>query len=193
MGNNTLRFLDATELAPPEKQLIGLRAGDFILIHLTDWPSVLVSIGQYFRFRRQDHVFAYWNHAAVVINEYGDTADCHFGKIRLGNVNRYDLRWYTAVKTKISDESRLRASAYALDLISTKYTPLQLLVVRIKNILASLAGFNYNFGLHSWEMPGGFVAKVLDKTDAYFDRDCNTISPADLARYFNVDRPGKEL
>lgn len=54
-----------------------------------------------------------------------------------------------------------------------------------------LFGGKFDSGMDGQTMCSGLVARALERTNAIFDRTPSHITPADLARYFNVTPTGK--
>ncbi len=75
-----VRFYESGE------QIEGYKGGDFLLTHGESRISRLIRFGQSLRF---DKRYAWWNHAALILNERGDIAEALSKGIVCNHISRY--------------------------------------------------------------------------------------------------------
>lgn len=183
MSIDLLKTCQGVEIAPPQKQLYDLAPGDLVFIHLKDWWANFNFFAPW--------GYRFWNHCAIVVNEYGDLVELFGGKYRFRNINAYDLHWYTVVKVNLSKETQKNISATALDYALFNQKTSQIRNLRGWNILASLFDYAISFGLKSWQTPAGLVLSALEQTDINNGSDYLSPhwSPARLAYHLGVVQP----
>jgi hypothetical protein len=100
-----------------------LRPGDFILTHQKDrrwWMPgfALIRLGQALRLPRE---YAFWNHAALVVDDSGKTIEAFNDGVHYGHVSAYAETEYTAVYLQATDADRAQAVAYAEEYVGSRY------------------------------------------------------------------------
>ena len=92
------------------EEIEGYEGGDFLLTHGEYWTSRLIRFGQGLR---TDKRYAWWNHAALVLNEKGDIAEALSDGVVCNNVSRYTPPACYLVKINASNEDRSQTMAFA--------------------------------------------------------------------------------
>jgi hypothetical protein len=176
------RFGPGEEVADPSP-------GDFILTHGNSWTSRLIRFGQGIRYQGSDKKFAQWNHAAIFVNEKGDIIEALGGGVQQRNISVYKETEYHVVHlTNVSPPDREHEVEFAGACLHEHYG-----YVTIVSIALCLAtGSKLGFGVDGQEICSALVARCLERTGEIFPTDPWHIMPADLARYFNVQKSGPE-
>lgn len=154
--------------------------GDLVLVHGKDVYGRIIQIGQNFRYRNSP--YAYWTHAAIIVDSQGGLIEANSSGIGYKNISNYRYNIYKIINTNASLEDREEIVTYLKSCIGTKYDWLTILSVG----LSMLTGLRYNFGVDEEYICSGLAAKALERTKAIFPRDCGHMTPADLAAYYNV-------
>lgn len=176
----------ATNFCPPGNRAEIIRPGDFILVHGTGVGSWLIRFGQKLRFNNLlNKQFAYWNHAAMIILADGTLIESDISGVKQVNLSKYDQRSYTVVYIEASDEDRVEEVKFAQASLGQRYGWSQVVSIG----LSMLTGLKFSFGFDDEMVCSGLVAKCLERTNAIFSRNSSNISPADLAKYYNVLSP----
>ncbi len=159
------------------------KGGDFILTHGLEWSSALIRFGQKLRFRGRDEKYAYWNHAALVINADLDLVEALAGGVEQTNLRKYFGTDYHLVRIDASDEDREEVVSYTRSCVSATYGYLTI----VSLFFTCLTGGKFSFAIDGQHICSGLVARAQERTHAIFNRDPEHIMPADLAKYYQVD------
>lgn len=176
---NMYQFFDKGETS------LNLQAGDVVLTHGSTWISILIRIGQAIRFQGDKQPYAYWNHAALVVNEQGDLIEALGYGITKRNISVYQPKEYAVIKVQACDDQRKAMVRYAEFQLGKKYGILTFLSLG----LSLLTGLKFTFGIEGEMVCSGLVASALERADEVFPRPSLNMTPADLAVYFNVGLP----
>ena len=171
------------ECYPPGEEPKSFKKGDFILTHGSAWTSKLIRFGQKLRFHGVDAKYTRWNHCALIINANGEIAEALGAGIKKTNISKYKQNEYFLVRIIASDEDREQAVAFALYSLEEKYGWITILSVAV----CLLTGLKFSFGFDDEKICSGLVARAMERTWAIFNRTPSHITPADLAKYYNVD------
>lgn len=158
------------------------RPGDFILTHGDEWISGAIRFGQGLRFRGDDAKYAFWNHAALVVDETGQIIEALGNGVKENNLSKYLPRQYHLVRIKADDDDRKEVVAYARYCLDQPYGYMTILSLAYTLI----TGGKFSFYIEGQEICSGLVARAEERTGAIFDRDPSHIMPADLAKYYKV-------
>lgn len=164
-----------------------LRPGDFILTHGSHWTSRLIRVGQTLRFRGNNRMYAYWNHAALIVGAGGEIIEAlgpSPGVVQQ-NVSKYAPREYTIVRIRASAEDRDETVGFARACLGERYGVLAIVSIAI----SLLTGTRFSFGFAGQMICSGLVARALERTRAIFTKEPSHIMPADLARAYLVTPP----
>jgi len=172
-----VRFYESGE------EIEGYEGGDFILTRGEYWTSKLIRFGQGLR---TDKMYAWWNHAALVLNENGDIAEALSNGVVCNHISRYTSPACYLVKITASDEDRRQMTAFAESVLTspdrTEYGWLTILSIT----LTLLTGSRLVFGVAGTAICSGFVAEALVRTGEIFDKPPSHMMPADLAKHYRA-------
>jgi len=173
------------EYAGPGEDVRDLQPGDFILTHGKGWQSSLIRFGQRLRFRGENRRFAYWSHAAMIIDANGDIVEAEMPRVVRRNISVYKDVEYHLIRIGLSadDDDRRQAVRFALKCVDERYDFLTAASVAV----SLLTGARISFGFEAHQICSGLVARALERSWAIFDREPSHILPADLARHYAVE------
>ncbi len=171
------------------EEAVAWQPGDFILTHGDAWTSRLIRFGQRLRIRGRDAVFAYWNHAAMVVSAKGDLVEALGGGVSRTNASKYRGTDYHVIDTAAITVDRDEAVAFA-SWCADEQAPYGF-VTLVSIAWTLLTGAKFSFFVDGSEICSGLVARCQERTGAIFNRDPVHIMPADLAKYFEVEPPIK--
>jgi uncharacterized protein YycO len=160
------------------------QAGDFVLVKTKSFNAKLIRFGQWVRFRGDDRRYIGWTHAALIVNDDGALVEAVGHGVRRSNLSAYQAADYAIVNTAaiVGPADRAEAVAFAEWCVGEQYGYLTILSVSI----AMLTGSKLIFGVDGQNICSGLVARALERTRAIFQRSSSHISPADLAKMFDV-------
>jgi hypothetical protein len=179
-----VQYPPGTEAPPGEYD-----PGDFILTHGASFFSKLIRFGQRLRFYGEDTKYSWWNHAALIISPTGDLIEALGAGVQQTNISKYKATDYTLVKlgSIATPHDRDQVVKFAKDCLQLKYGVMTIISISF----SLLTGAKFTFGYDGQSICSGLVARALERTDAVFNRTPSHITPADLAKYFNIDPPPK--
>ncbi|MGH2480864.1 MAG: hypothetical protein ACRDHW_14520 [Ktedonobacteraceae bacterium] len=159
--------------------------GDFILTHGNAWFNKFIRVGQGLRFRGKDRKYAYWDHAAIVVDEHGELIEAAGPGVRRTDLSQYqDIEYHlVCLGTAVNATDRAEAVAFAEWSLGGPYGWLTIVCVAV----GLLTGGGFTFGFEGQQICSGLVARAMERTSAIFDRNPEDIMPADLAKYYHVD------
>jgi len=131
----------------------------------------------------QIFTFSKWNHAALVLNDYGDIAELTaFGIKRHNLFARYHKKDFYIIRLDLLKEDRIQAIQYALTMLKrhSRYGFLTIISIMFKIIFKSHLVVKINGTLICSE----FVAKALEHAGVIWSKDTSLITPADLFNFF---------
>jgi uncharacterized protein YycO len=161
--------------------------GDFVLVAGTHVNSRLIRFGQKLRIRGADRRYVRWTHAALIVDQGGTLIEAVGTGVRRWHLNDYHDDDYVVVHVETSEENRdevVRFAQWALER-GARYSRLSTVSIA----LSMLTGGKLTFFIDGQFVCSGLVAAALERTGTIFDRNSANIAPADLAKYFQVDRP----
>lgn len=184
---NLLKDKIQTTHIPPNQTAQGYRPGDFILTHGRAWTSWLIRFGQLLKYWGENRKYAWWSHAAMIVDDQGTIIEAIGSGVRKGDIRDYDSTDYQLIQLgDIADpRDREQVVAYANACMEQEYGYLTIVCIG----LGLLSGLRLSFGVEGQSICSGLVARALERTDAIFDSDPANIMPADLAKYFRVEPP----
>jgi hypothetical protein len=162
--------------------------GDFVLTHGRAWTSRLIRFGQRLRYRGEDRKYAFWNHAALIVDVDGDIIEALGAGVVRRNLAVYQPTEYTVVRIDQlvgAPADRDQAVAFALSTEGQRYG----FAVIASIAWGLLTGGAFTFAYDGQHICSGLVARSLERTSAIFNRTPSHIMPADLAKYFLVSPP----
>jgi hypothetical protein len=160
------------------------KPGDFILTHGSAWYSKIIRHGQALRYKGGDAAFAYYNHAAIVVEEDGTILQAMNAGIVRGHISDYKQTEYHLVNLGdlVTDFDRKRMRAFAYSKLNAPYDWLCIagialsLLVRTRIIL-NMEGRYICSGIESFTLMTGGVDLPFQPQH---------MMPADLAWCFGV-------
>lgn len=159
------------------------RAGDFILTHGKGFISQLIRFGQWLRFHGPDRKYAHWNHAALVVDSDGGIVEAQAGGVKRNTLSEYRGSEYYLVRVTANDADRAEVAAFGNWCVDQPYDFMTIISLAITN----LTGCKFSFYVEGHQICSGLVARAEERTQAIFNRDPSHISPADLAKYYQVE------
>jgi hypothetical protein len=161
--------------------------GDFILTHGDGVLSHLIRFGQRIRFRGDDRRYAYWNHAALIVSTDGAIIEALAGGVTRRHLDVYTPREYHVVQIEADPLDRRETVAFAEWAATNRSRYGYATFVSIAICL--LTGARLTFFVDGEYICSGLVARALERTEALFGLDPVHVTPADLARYYQVLAP----
>jgi len=160
--------------------------GDFILTHARHFVSRCIRLGQ--RLRQRE--YAYWSHAAVIVDPEGTIVEAETKGVQKNHLEKYrDIEYHLVrLGDSASPEDRRQVVAYALSRLGEPFGFLTMASIGF----SCITGARLTFGRDSHEVCSGLVARALERTWAIFELDPEHMLPADLAKAYSVrpPRPG---
>jgi hypothetical protein len=157
--------------------------GDFILTHGFYFFSRLIQFGQALRYPLR---YAYYNHAALVIEDDGTLAEALSRGVVRTHISAYDERFYYHVPTGwlATPHDREQIRAFACDVLAKRerYGWLTLASVSV----ALLTGSTIQFARNGTAICSGFVAEALRPAGYNWAKSAPFMLPADLAKEFRA-------
>jgi len=162
-------------------------AGDIVLTHGDALLSRLIRLGERLRIHGADRKYCWFNHAALVLNDEGDLAEALSQGVVRTNADKYLPKDYAVVRPGISPADTEELLAFADWVLAThdKYGWFTIASIA----LTVLTGSKFTFFIDGTFICSGFVARAEERTGAIFSLDPVHITPADLAKYYDADRP----
>jgi uncharacterized protein YycO len=158
--------------------------GDFILTHGDDVVSRAIRIGQRLRFRGEERRYAYWNHAALIVAKDGDLIEALARGVVRRNLDAYTAREYHVVQIAATAEDRDEAVTFAETVLAvgSRYGYLAIASIALNLLTDS----RLTFFVDGQYICSALVARALERTQARFDLDPMRVTPAHLAKYYQV-------
>jgi hypothetical protein len=156
--------------------------GDFVLVSTKGILAKFIRFGQFFRYHGKMKSFAYWNHAAMIVDEDGTIVEAVGRGVVVNNISDYKGVEYYYVSTKINKQSRDQTVVACKSFIKDKYG----FVTIISIALELLTGIKIQFNSSNSMICSAVVAQSLWAGGFIFDRNPYQMMPADLAAAFGV-------
>lgn len=156
-----------------------LNPGDFILVKKDSFFHRLIKFGQSLRFKSQ---YASWTHAALVLDREGNLIEADSDGIKYTSLSDYKPSEYVYIHITATEEDRAEMVTFAKSCLSMPYDWLDVVSIG----LCLLTGLRISVGFSAMNICSGFVAKALERTSVIFDIDDKSITPAMLAKWFQV-------
>jgi hypothetical protein len=161
--------------------------GDFILTHGDARLSKLIRFGERLRIHGDDRKYAWFNHAALVLNEHGDLAEALANGVVRTSATKYLPKHYAVVRVGASVEDTAEVLSFAEWVLETRHSYGWFTITSIA--ITMLTGAKFTFFVDGTFICSGFVARAMERTGAIFSRDPVHITPADLAKYYGAQPP----
>lgn len=159
--------------------------GDFFLVHHKKNPiSRLIRFGQAIRIHGEDRKYCHWNHAVLIIDDEGNTVEALGKGVSRQHISAYDGVEYVLVNVKASEPDRQQIIDFGQQVVGLQYG-----FLTIGSIAFSvLTGGKFIFSMEDQLICSGLVARSQERAGALFNRNPDHIMPADLAKYYQVER-----
>lgn len=157
--------------------------GDFILVSTTGILAKFIRFGQFVRYHGAMKPFAYWNHAAMIVDEQGTIVEAVGRGVRYSHIDEYKDVEYYLVNTKLNKQSREQAVAACKSFVKDKYGWFTIASIATE----LLTGIKLQFSLNNSMICSAVVAQSLWAGGFIFNRNPYQMMPADLASAFNID------
>lgn len=177
----------AIEVAPAGESAQRWQAGDIVLTHGDSLFAKLIGFGQKLRIHGADRRFAWFTHAALVVGPSGELVEAMGSGMRRSNASHYRPRDYVVVHTgaEAGDVKEMLEFADWVMAARARYGWATVASVA----LTMLTGAKFAFFVSGEFICSGFVARAMERTGAIFTRDSVHLTPADLAKYYDVEPP----
>lgn len=160
--------------------------GDFVLFRDPDNViSKIIRFGQRFRVHGDCRRFAWWNHAALVVDDDGGLIEAQGQGVVRTTLDDHAKESYVVVRTDTHPHDAKQIDRLARQVVGIRYGFLTILSIG----LSMLTGMKFGFGTDASFICSGLVAEAQLRAGAIFSRPARLCSPADLARYYDVDPP----
>lgn len=157
------------------------RTGDLILTHGTYWSSRLIRLGQRLRYPRE---YAYYNHAVLVLDAAGATAEALGGGVVRGHVDDYENTEYHYVEADIDDHDAYQVREFVESVLAARWQYGYLTMISVA--LTLLTSSSLVFARAGTAICSGFYAEAVRPAGFIFDRPAMAMTPAGLAQAANV-------
>jgi hypothetical protein len=195
MATAELTISDQTDLAPirqeragkyvrcaPGESVAAPRPGDVILIRGRGWLGQVIRAVQRVRYRKQeDHPFAYWSHAALIVTPWHLIEVVHAGVV-MRKIEKYRDHEYHYVYLELSESDRSKAVAFAYSCLRQKYGVSSSLLLGA----SALLGDRFKVADRGEQGCVALIVRALQGAGMTFERGPSDMMPADLAKRFGV-------
>ena len=158
--------------------------GDFVLVKSKTFQAKLIRLGQWLRFRGDDRRYIGWSHAAMIVGGDGMLVEAVGSGVRSMHIDHYKDVEYKVVDISalVEEPDREEVVAFANWCLDERYGYMTIISITV----AILTGSKLIFGIDGQNICSGLVARALERTRAIFQRASSHITPADLAKMFDV-------
>jgi len=166
----------------PGETISHRRPGDFILVRDKNWLGLLVRCLVRIRYRAlADRPYTYWSHAALVVSSAGHMVEVNPRGVVISHIRLYRDCDYHYVSLDLPDAGRAAAVRFARSCLGHKYS------VRNFLLLTAIAALGDRIRMpDSGHGCASLVARALQEAGIRFDRKPTEMTPADLAKHFDV-------
>ena len=166
----------------PGEAVSRTRPGDIILVRHKNWLSLLIRSFVRMRHRApHDRCYAYWSHAALVLNNAGHLVEVNPRGVVITHIRQYRECDYHYVWLDLPEAGRKAAVDFARSCLKQKYS--------LRNFLLLAASIPLGDRLPIPDSGHGcvsLVARALQEAGIRFGRKPTEMTPADLAMRFGV-------
>jgi len=178
---------------PGEEAKIGeYKKGDFILTHSDSFYGWLIRFGQRLRYWGKDRKYTRWNHAAIIISDDGDLMEALSNGVVKTKISHYKDTEYHLISlgAEISDNrDRTQEVSFADASWHESYGWLTIVSIAF----GLITGCKITFGVEGQTICSGLVARCLERTSVIIYSNSANVTPAALAKYFNVLPPSTNV
>jgi len=160
------------------------QSGDFILTHRNRPIAALISLGQRFRFRGPDAVYAHWSHVATIVDRAGTVVEAESLGVRRSPLCKYLDSEFHLVRLgkQLDDTGRRRVVDYANAQVGVAFDYVGLAGVSIY----LLTGLPVRVMRRNHQICSELVVRALQAGGLLTDADPALTLPADIAKRFDV-------
>lgn len=168
----------------PGEEASDFTPGDFILTHRHTPIAHLISLGENWRFRGADAVYAHWSHCALVVGARGELVEAESTGVRRSPIARYKADEYHLVRIgpEFTPERRQRSIAYADAEVGKAFGYFALAGAAI----FLLTGRPFRLVRQDHQICSAIVTRALQQGGLLAGLDPSLTLPADLAKVFDV-------
>jgi hypothetical protein len=167
----------------PGENIADPRPGDVILIRGRGWLGWIIRAVQRLRYRREeDHPFAYWSHAALVVTSVGHLIEVVHTGVVLRKIERYRNLEYHYVHLDLSESDRNKAVSFAYSCLREKYGLSGFLLLALSVFL----GDRFQVPDSGQQGCVALIVRALQRAGVTFEQRPVDMTPGDLAKRFGV-------
>ena len=168
----------------PGEEASEYEPGDFILTHRNRPIAGLISLGQKWRFRGPEAVYAHWSHCALIVAREGTLVEAESVGVLKTPISKYKAKEFHLVRigVEFDAEGRKRAVDYANAQVGGAFGYLALAGVSIY----LLTGLPLRLMRSNHQICSELVVRALQAGSLLTDADPALTLPADLAKRFDV-------
>lgn len=159
--------------------------GDFLLTRGNSLTAKLIRFGQALRIHGEDRRYTYWNHAALVVGTDGQLVEAEGTGVCFSPAGKYRGRTFHLVEIQASEEDRRQVAEFGR-WVAQEHSRYGFVTI-VSVALTLLTGAKFSFFIDGQFICSGLVARAQERTNALFNRDPAHMSPADLAKYYQVE------
>jgi hypothetical protein len=168
----------------PGENIADPRPGDVILIRGRGWLGWIIRAVQRLRYRREeDHPFAYWSHAALIVTPRHLIEVIPAGVI-VREIEKYRDHEYHYVYLELSESDRRKAVAFAYSCLRQKYGLSSFLLLAASVLL----GDRFKVPDRGQHGCVALIVRALQRAGVTFEQRPSDMTVADLAKRFGVVR-----
>ncbi|MGA7743282.1 MAG: hypothetical protein WBP56_04520 [Polyangia bacterium] len=175
---------------PPgqEAQVRQFQRGDFILTHSNSLLAWLIRLGQSLRYWGENRKYTRWSHAAIIVSDDGQLIEALAEGVVKTRLSDYKPTEYHLVHLDGSianARDREQAVEFAEHSCHKGYGWTTLVSIGLNLI----TGWKFTFCVDGQFICSELVARCLERTSVIFNHIPQHISPAELAKHFQVQPP----
>ena len=156
--------------------------GDFILVSSKGILAKFIRLGQFIRYHGKMKPFSKWNHAAMIIDEYGNIVESIGRGVVVSHISDYKNVEYYYVSTKLNKQSRDQTVVACKSFFKDKYGWVTIISIALELI----TGIKIQFTNSNTMICSAVVGQSLWAGGIIFDTNPYQMMPADLAAAFKI-------
>ena len=159
------------------------RPGDIILVRTATLAGRLTRFAERRRYHAaEDRPYAYWNHAALVMNRLGHLIEVRPSGVGLRAIEGYRDLEYHYVHLELDETGQRRAIGYARSCLGQRYGFDSIALLGI----SALLGDRFRVPDRGQQGCAALITRALQRAGMTFARRPTEMMLADLARHFGV-------
>ena len=160
------------------------QSGDFVLIHGYSPIGILVRWIQRRQFHGADRPFTYWDHAALLVSST-DIIEALWSGVARRHLSSYSPTQYVVVPIDATSAERRRIVAFAEHALGARYG----LATTLQVALSAVTGHEIQLRAGDEQTCSSLVVRALQQGGMLTGAEPSHTVPADLARWWHVERP----